>query len=132
MHTSTLHPISLHARNGTRKYLTAAERRRFLKKAECTQPPLRLFCLVLGWSSGRLSEVLAVTPATIDTELGAVNLRTLKRRKAGVIRQVPLPTMYSPSSSATSTYAPASGIRPALTSGSGRGAAQRHGGTSSR
>jgi integrase/recombinase XerD len=91
MHTSTSHPISLHAANGTRKYLTGSERRRFLKTAACTQPPLRLFCFVLGWSGGRLSEVLAVTPATIDAELGAVNLRTLKRRKPGVIRQVPLP-----------------------------------------
>jgi integrase len=91
MHTSSFHPLSLHAANGTRKYLTASERLRIMRKAELTQPSLRLFCLVLGWSGARLSEVLALTPATIDLDIGAVNLRTLKRRKANVVRQVPLP-----------------------------------------
>lgn len=52
---------------------------------------VRLFCLVLRWSGGRISEVLALTPAAIDIESGVANLETLKRRKRGVVRQVPLP-----------------------------------------
>jgi integrase/recombinase XerD len=83
--------LSLFDQSGCRKYLNAAERRRFIAKAECAVPDVRLFCLVLGWSGARVSEVLALTPATIDLEIGVANFRTLKRRKAGFIRQVPLP-----------------------------------------
>jgi len=83
--------LSLFDPSGRRKYLNAAERHRFMRKAQWTQPSVRLFCLVLGWSGARISEVLALTPATIDFEVGVVNLRTLKRRKAAVTRQVPLP-----------------------------------------
>jgi integrase/recombinase XerD len=46
---------------------------------------------VLGWSGGRISEVLALTPAAIDIESGVANIETLKRRKRGIVRQVPLP-----------------------------------------
>jgi integrase len=42
-------------------------------------------------SGARVSEVLALVPAAFDFDAGAVNITTLKRRKPGVIRQVPLP-----------------------------------------
>ena len=83
--------LSLFDQSGCRKYLNAAERLRFIKKAECAVPDVRLFCLVLGWSGARISEVLALTPTTIDLDIAVANFRTLKRRKAGFIRQVPLP-----------------------------------------
>jgi integrase/recombinase XerD len=73
------------------KYLNAAERRRFLKAATQTEPRTQLFCLVLGWSGARISEVLALTPAAIDIDSGVASIETLKRRKRGVVRQVPLP-----------------------------------------
>ena len=83
--------MSLYGPTGARKYLNAAERRRFVKAANRADPQTRLFCLVLGWSGGRISEVLALTPAAIDTESGVANIETLKRRKRGMVRQVPLP-----------------------------------------
>jgi integrase/recombinase XerD len=46
---------------------------------------------VLAACGARISEVLALTPAAIYIESGVVSLRTLKRRKRGVVRQVPLP-----------------------------------------
>jgi len=46
---------------------------------------------MLRWSGGRISEVLALTPAAIDIESGVSSVQTLKRRKKGIIRQVPLP-----------------------------------------
>src|ERR1700682_5876759 len=55
------------------------------------EPKTRLFCLTLLWSGGRISEVLALTPAAIDIESGVANIETLKRRKRGIVRQVPLP-----------------------------------------
>ena len=83
--------MSLYGPTGGRKYLNAAERRRFVEAARQAPPNVRLFCLVLRWSGGRISEVLALTPAAIDIESGVTSIETLKRRQRGVIRQVPLP-----------------------------------------
>jgi len=76
---------------GNRKYLNAAERHRFFESAEGLPPADRLFCLVLAFGGARISEVLALTPAAIDIESGVAGIQTLKRRKRGVVRQVPLP-----------------------------------------
>ena len=46
---------------------------------------------MLGWSGARISEVLALTPASIDIDSGVASIETLKRRKRGIVRQVPLP-----------------------------------------
>ena len=83
--------MSLYGSAGGRKYLNAAERQRFIESAQRAPPMVRLFCLVLRWSGGRISEVLALTPAAIDIESGVANIETLKRRKRGFVRQVPLP-----------------------------------------
>ena len=83
--------MSLYGSAGGRKYLNAAERQRFIESAQRAPPMVRLFCLVLRWSGGRISEVLALTPAAIDVESGTASIETLKRRKRGVVRQVPLP-----------------------------------------
>jgi integrase len=47
--------------------------------------------VVLALSGGRISEILALTPASIDIESGVASIQTLKRRKQGIVRQVPLP-----------------------------------------
>jgi integrase/recombinase XerD len=83
--------MSLYGSAGERKYLNAAERLRFVSSAHGADAETRLFCLVLRWSGGRISEVLALTPASIDIESGVASLETLKRRRRGVVRQVPLP-----------------------------------------
>jgi integrase/recombinase XerD len=83
--------ISLYGPTGGREYLNAAERQRFVKAAQRADPEKRLFCLLLGWSGGRISEVLALTAAAIDIDSGVANIETLKRRKRGIVRQVPLP-----------------------------------------
>jgi integrase len=79
------------SQTGSRKYLNAAERHRFIEVARHAPSGVRLFCLTLGWSGARISEVLALTPGSIDIESGVTNIRTLKRRKSGIVRQVPLP-----------------------------------------
>jgi integrase/recombinase XerD len=83
--------MSLYGSTGSRKYLNAAERRRFAKAARRAPPDVRLFCLVLSLSGGRISEILALTPAAVDLDSGVANILTLKRRKCGIVRQVPLP-----------------------------------------
>jgi integrase/recombinase XerD len=45
---------------------------------------------MLGWTGARVSEVLALTPASFQVECGTVAIRTLKRRKHN-IREVPIP-----------------------------------------
>ncbi|MHB8270229.1 tyrosine-type recombinase/integrase [Bradyrhizobium sp.] len=82
---------SLYGSTGGRKYLNAAERRRFIKAARRAPLDVQLFCLVLSLSGGRISEILALTPAAIDIDSGVANITTLKRRKHGIVRQVPLP-----------------------------------------
>jgi integrase len=83
--------MSLYGVTGARKYLNAAERRRFLKAALHAAPEVRLFCLVLMWSGGRISEALVLTPSAFDLDSGTALLHTLKRRVRGIVRQVPLP-----------------------------------------
>jgi len=83
--------MSLYGSTGSRKYLNSAERRRFIKAARRAALDVRLFCLVLSLSGGRISEILALTPAAIDIDSGVANIVTLKRRKRGIVRQVPLP-----------------------------------------
>jgi integrase/recombinase XerD len=83
--------LTLFGPTGNRKYLNAAERRRFLESVQRLPPQERSFCEVLAWSGARISEVLALTPSAIDIESGAASITTLKRRKCGIVRQVPLP-----------------------------------------
>jgi integrase/recombinase XerD len=76
--------LSLFGPSGSRKYLNASERRRFIKAASSVDPATRLFCLTLGWSGARISEVLALTPAAIDIESGVASIRTLSVRPSTI------------------------------------------------
>lgn len=77
--------------SGGRKYLNALERRRVLRTIQRIPPKVRLFCLTLMLTGSRISETLALTPDAIDLSAGVANLQTLKRRRRGLVRQVPLP-----------------------------------------
>lgn len=83
--------MTLHTAAGARKYLNVAERQRFAAAAKTMPPEHRLFCLLLMWSGCRISEALAVTPMAIDREAGTIAFITLKRRRAAIVRQVPVP-----------------------------------------
>lgn len=83
--------MTLHTRSGARKYLTTSERRRFAAAAETMPRKVCLFCLVIMWTGCRISEALALSALSFDIEAGTVALVTLKRRRRGVIREVPLP-----------------------------------------
>jgi integrase/recombinase XerD len=92
MHVHSQGDGSLFGPSGNRKYLNASELRRFVKSARRSPPKIRIFCLLLRWTGARISEVLAVVPASIDMESCVVSLVTLKRRKRGIVRQIPLPS----------------------------------------
>jgi integrase len=81
---------SLYAGDGGRKYLNRAERQRALEAMQALDPDKALFALTLAWTGARVSEVLALTPASFQIEGNIVAFMTLKRRRHSV-REVPLP-----------------------------------------
>lgn len=83
--------VSLFDLQGKRKYLTPAERRSFIRAAERMPPDARTFLLTLAFTGARISEVLALTPAHIDRADGVVIIESLKKRRHGVFRAVPVP-----------------------------------------
>jgi integrase len=82
---------SLYDGRGRRKYLVANERAAFFRAALQAEGKIATFCAVLALSGARVSEVLALTPERLDEAAGTINLETLKRRKRGLIRAVPVP-----------------------------------------
>lgn len=84
----------IYDRQGHRKYVTAAERRRFRLQAEALSVEEKSFCLMLYFTGARISEALELTPQRLDMAEGVVMVRTLKRRKDNVFRAVPLPRSY--------------------------------------
>lgn len=82
---------SLFDRGGNRKYLVARERLAFVRAACAEEREVSTFCLVLAFTGARISEVLALTTDRIDAANGAIVFETLKQRKKGVFRPVPVP-----------------------------------------
>jgi integrase len=81
----------LYDQEGQRKYLTTGERRAFLKASAQMSAKVRLFCAVLAYAGARISEVLALKPSSFDQAAGLVVIESLKKRRRGVFRAVPLP-----------------------------------------
>jgi integrase/recombinase XerD len=81
---------SLYAPGGGRKYLNRAERTRALAEMAKLPRSQALFALTLAWTGARVSEVLALTATSFQTESGVVAIVTLKRR-GHYVREVPIP-----------------------------------------
>jgi integrase len=82
---------SLYDPNGDRLYLTASERNAFLEAACHSRRDVRSFCEVLHFSGCRISEALAICSKNVDFENRALIFETLKKRRSGVFREVPVP-----------------------------------------
>jgi integrase/recombinase XerD len=82
--------VSLYAETGGRKYLNRDERVRVLRALEALRPDQALFAQMLAWTGARISEVLALTPASFQVEDAIVAIETLKRRRH-CVREVPIP-----------------------------------------
>ena len=85
--------VSLYSLKRQRKYLTGPERSLFIAAAmSCQRPELRSLCLVLAYTGCRISEALNLIAASIEVTEASIALRSLKKRKkVGIIRQVPVP-----------------------------------------
>ena len=79
-------------RRGSRKYLNNAERRAFLRAIKHEPDKAqRAFCLTLFHTGCRISEALNLTAERIDLTSKELVFETLKRRRRGVFRAVPIP-----------------------------------------
>ncbi len=76
---------------GRRLYLTAEERAAFLDAAKDADRYVRTFCLALHYTGCRISEALALTPQSFDYSGKAIVFETLKKRRKGIYRAVPVP-----------------------------------------
>ena len=74
-----------------RKYLTIRERQCFIEIARRRAPDIETFCLTLAYTGARISEVLALRAGNIDAAAGIIVFESLKKRRKGVYRQVPVP-----------------------------------------
>ena len=78
-------------REGNRKYLTLSERSAFLGAAETMPADVGTFCELLAYSGARISEALNLPPRRVDLSAGFVVIETLKKRRRGQFRAIPLP-----------------------------------------
>lgn len=83
--------MELYDTQGRRLYLSAAERAAFLTAAKDAPRAVRTFCLVLHDTGCRISEALALTPRRVDLSGRSLVFETLKKRRRGVYRAVPVP-----------------------------------------
>lgn len=83
--------MRLYDQKNQRLYLNAAERAKFIVAAKRFPPQQRTLCLTLLYTGCRISEALALTPASVQLDAQVITFRTLKRRTAQVMREVPIP-----------------------------------------
>jgi integrase/recombinase XerD len=86
--------MQLHDGAGRRKYLTPQERKAFLRAAENAHGEIRTFCETLGYTGCRISEALALTATRVDRVAGVIVLESLKKRRRGIYREVPVPLHF--------------------------------------
>jgi len=83
--------MRLYSPDGSRKYVIASEREAFLVAAERADRQVRTLCMTLAYAGCRLSEVLALTADRVDLAGGLLVFASLKKRRPGVFRAVPVP-----------------------------------------
>jgi integrase len=86
--------MQLYDANGHRKYLTPTERQRFIRASETARNQIRTFCGTLAHTGCRISEALALTADRVDVEDGVIIIESLKKRRRGVYRAIPVPPLF--------------------------------------
>lgn len=89
-----MEPLHLRSSSGHRKYLTPHERQQFLRASR--ELPLRRkqFCEVLFYTGCRISEAYQLNADRVDINESVLIFETLKLRKRGVFRAVPVPANW--------------------------------------
>lgn len=81
---------SLYDQSGHRKYLTAKERRAFMTAAAERPADVHALCWLIAETGCRLTEALELTSDRIDPSRGVVIFESLKKRRKGIYRAVPV------------------------------------------
>ncbi len=89
-----MHGMQLYDDDGQRKYLTPGERDAFLEAAEAAPREVRTVCGTRVYTGCRITEALELTADRIDLKAGVLLFETLKKRKRGVYRPVPVPPVF--------------------------------------
>ncbi len=76
---------------GQRKYLTKEERAAFLATAEQASRDVRSLCMALTYTGCRISEALQLTADRVDLSGKVIVFESLKKRRNGIYRAVPVP-----------------------------------------
>ena len=79
---------------GECKYLIEDERLQFLELARQAENEQRTFCLMLYYTGARISEVLNMTYGDIDNVGLYITIESLKKRRKGIFRRIPLPNNF--------------------------------------
>lgn len=83
--------INLFDDQGRRKYITKEERKSFLEASRDFDGKTTTFCYILAFTGCRIFEGLNLKGKHIDIESQAITFETLKKRRKGIFRQVPIP-----------------------------------------
>jgi integrase/recombinase XerD len=86
--------VQLFDNSGNRKYLTPEERKQFKAATGKVSKDKRMFALMLFHTGCRISEGLNIEIKHLDFSTGCVTIHSLKRRRKGIYRQVPLSDEY--------------------------------------
>ncbi len=86
--------MKLYDNNGHRLYLNKSEREAFRVAAQKAPLDLRTFCLLLYYTGCRISEALQITADRIDFADEGFTFESLKKRKKGIYRFVPVPSTF--------------------------------------
>ncbi len=83
--------MKLYSDSGERLYLTPSERKRFEETARLQEREVMTFALTLLYTGCRISEALNLQVRHINLESNEVTIGSLKKRRDGVYRSVPIP-----------------------------------------
>ena len=83
--------MRLYDEENRRLYINLEERERFIAAAEKSDRHIRTFCLTLLYTGCRISEALELTAASVQLDSRLVSIRSLKKRRKHVMREVPIP-----------------------------------------
>lgn len=85
---------SIYDSEGRRKYLTEEEQGAVLNAAHESVAPVKTFCVSLALTGARVSELLALTPRSIELDEQLIIIESLKKRSHGIYRAIPIPRYH--------------------------------------
>jgi integrase/recombinase XerD len=83
--------MSIFDAQGRRLYFTDDERKAFMKPAAAQDRETRSFCAMLHYTGCRISEATQLTVRSVDLSARVIVFESLKKRRRGVFRAVPVP-----------------------------------------